>query len=66
MKTDRVSSYVHMRRDNPLPLYAAVNILDEPPINQLRAYLTDGPFPNQKSYNDIQKLYSLEHKHWKK
>ena len=36
----------------PLSLYAAVHILDEPPPspNQLRKYLIDGPFLNQKTY----------------
>ena len=29
MKRD-VSAYVHMKRDTPLPLYASVNILDDP------------------------------------
>ena len=27
---DRVITYVHMRRDTPLSLYAPVNILDDP------------------------------------
>ena len=30
MKRDSVSAYVHMKRDTPLPLYASVNILDDP------------------------------------
>ena len=29
MKRDSVSTYVHMKRDTPLPLYASVNILDD-------------------------------------
>ena len=31
MKRYSVSVYVHMKRDIPLPLYASVNNLDEPP-----------------------------------
>ena len=38
-----------MRRDTPLPLYAPVHILDDPPpFLQLRTYLMDGLFLNQK------------------
>ena len=29
-KRDSVSAYVHMKFDTPLPLYASVNILDDP------------------------------------
>ena len=49
MKRDRVSAYVHMRHDNPLLLYSAVHILDDPwsPF-QLCTHLTDGSFLNQK------------------
>ena len=47
MKRDSVSAYVHMRRDTPLPLYAPVHILDDPPpFPQLRTYLMDGLFLN--------------------
>ena len=36
---------------HPLTLYAAVRILDDPPSpQQLSTYLTDGPFPNQKTF----------------
>ena len=31
MKRDSVSAYVHMKGDTPLPLYASVNILGDPP-----------------------------------
>ena len=31
MKRNGVSAYEHMRRLAPLPLYAPVNILDDPP-----------------------------------
>ena len=31
MKRDNVSAHVHMSRDTPLPIYASVNILDDPP-----------------------------------
>ena len=30
MERDSTSAYVHMRRNAPLPLYAAVHILDDP------------------------------------
>ena len=30
MKRDSVSTYVHMKRDTPLPLHASVNILNDP------------------------------------
>ena len=51
----------------PLPLYAPVNILDDPsPFPQLRTYLIDGLFFNQKTNNNIRMSYSLIHKHSKK
>ena len=31
MKRNGASAYVHMKLDTPLPLYASVNILDDPP-----------------------------------
>ena len=31
MKRDFASAYIQMRHDNPLPLHAAVRILDDPP-----------------------------------
>ena len=31
MKRDRVSAYVHMGRDTPLPLHAPGHTLDDPP-----------------------------------
>ena len=31
MKRDGGNAYVHMKRDTPLPLYASLNILDDPP-----------------------------------
>ena len=34
---------------HPFLLYAAVRILDDPNPHQLRAYLIDGPFLNQKT-----------------
>ena len=56
-----------MRRDTPLPLYAPVHILDEPPpFLQLRTYLMDGLFLNQKTNNNIRISYSLKYKHSKK
>ena len=52
MKKDSVSAYVHMMRDNLLPLYAPVHILDDLPLfPQLRTYLMDGLFPNEKTSN---------------
>ena len=30
MKRDRVSAYLRMKRDTPIPLNASVNILDDP------------------------------------
>ena len=39
-----------MRHDTPLSLYAPVHILDDsPPFLQLRTYLMDGLFLNQKT-----------------
>ena len=56
-----------MRRDAPLPLYAPVHILDDPPpFLQLRTYLMDGLFLNQKTNNNIRISYSLKYKHSKK
>ena len=56
-----------MRRDTPLPLYAPVHILDDPPpFLQLRTYLMDGLFLNQKTNNNIRISYSLKYKHSKK
>ena len=55
-----------MRRDTPLPLYAPVHILDDPPpFLQLRTYLMDGVFLNQKT-NKIRISYSLKYKYSKK
>ena len=59
--------HVHMRRDTPLSLYAAVRILDDSPsTNQLRTYLIYDPILNQKTYKDIWISYSLKCKHSKK
>ena len=56
-----------MRRDTPLPLYVPVHILDDPsPFLQLRTYLMDGLFLNQKTNNNIWISYSLKYKHSKK
>ena len=49
MKRDSVSAYVRMRRDTLLSLCASAHILDVLlPIFQLRTYLMDGLFLNQK------------------
>ena len=67
MKRDSVSAYVHMKHDTPPPLHASVNILDEPPpFPQLRTYLMDGLFFNQKTNKNIRISYSLKYKHSKK
>ena len=56
-----------MRSDTPLPLYASVHILDDSlPSFQLRTYLMDGLFLNQKTNNNIRISYSLKYKHSKK
>ena len=53
-----------MNRDTPLPLYAFVNILDDSPtFPELRAYLMDGLFLNQKASKNIRISYSLKYKH---
>ena len=55
-----------MSRDTPLPLYAPVHILDEPPpYLQLRTYYMDSLFLNQKA-NNIRLSYWLKYKHSKK
>ena len=67
MKRDSVSAYVHMRRDTPLPLYAPVHIFnDPPPFPQLRTYLMDALFLNQKTNKNIRISYSMKYKHSKK
>ena len=54
-----------MRRDTPLPLYAPIHILgDPPPFLQLRTYLMDDLFLNQKTNNNIR--ISCKYKHSKK
>ena len=56
-----------MRCDTPLPLYAPVHILDDlHQFLQLRTYLIDGLFLNQKTNNNIQISYSLKYQHSKK
>ena len=56
-----------MRRDTPFLLYAPVHILaDHPPVFQLRTYLMDGLFLNQKANINIRISYSLKYKHSKK
>ena len=43
------------------------NLLDEPPpFSQLRTYLMDGLFFNQKTNKNIRISYSLKYKHSKK
>ena len=56
-----------MRRDTPLLMYAPIHILDDPPpFFELRRYLMDGIFLNQKTNNKIRILCSLKYKHSKK
>ena len=55
-----------MRCDTCLPLYAPVHILEDPlPLLQLRTYLMDDLFLNQKT-NNIRISYSWKYKHSKK
>ena len=64
MKRDSVSAYVHMRHNTPLPLYATVHILDDPPpFPQMRTYLIDGIFHNLKTDKNIRISHSLKYKH---
>ena len=66
MKRDNASVYMQMRRDTPLPLYAPVHILDNPPLfPELCTYLMNDLFLNQKT-NNIQISNSLKYKHSKK
>ena len=56
-----------MKSDAPLPLYAPVHIVDDSlPSLQLRTYLMNGQFLNQKTNNNIRTSYSLKYKHSKK
>ena len=69
MKIDSASAYLHLRGDTPLPLYAPIHILDDPPppqFLQLRTYLMDGLFLNQKTNKNIRISYSLKYTHSKK
>ena len=51
----------------PPPVRSCTHFLMTPlSLHELRTYLIDGPFLNQKSYKDIQTLYSLKYKHSKK
>ena len=62
MKRDSVSAHAHTGRDTPLPLYALVHILDDPPsFPKLRKYLMDGQFLNQKTNKNIRISYSLKY-----
>ena len=55
-----------MRCDTPLHLQAPIHILDDPPpFRQLRTYLMDGLFLNQKINKNIRISYSLKYKHSK-
>ena len=66
MKRDSVNAYVHMRRDTSFPCTQLHGFWMTPSIpHQLRKYLIDGPFLNQKMYNDIRISYSVKYKHSK-
>ena len=53
--------------DTPLPLYTPAHILDDPPpFSQLRTYLMDDLFLNEKTNNNIRISYLLKYKHLKK
>ena len=59
-----VSTYLHMSGDTPLPLYAPVHFLNEPPpFTQLRTYLMDVLFLNQKTNKNIRISYIQKYKH---
>ena len=68
MKRDSVSAYPHMRSDTP-PSVRSSTHFGSPTSCQLRTYLIDGPFLNNKNktYKDIQINlqipYSLKYKH---
>ena len=56
-----VRTYLKTEFSPSLPLYAPVHILDEPPLFlQLRTYLMDDLFLNQKIKNNIRISYSLK------
>ena len=60
-------TYLMTNFSTPLLLYAPVHILDDPPpFPQLRVYLMDGVFLNQKTNKNIRISYSLKYKHSKK
>ena len=59
-----VNAYIHMRRDTPSPSPAFWMNLPSP--DQLRTYLIDGPFFNQKIHKEIRILYTLKYKLSKK
>ena len=62
-----VRTYLMTDFSNPLSQYAPVHILDDPPpFLQLRTYLMDGLFLNQKTNKKIRISYSLKYKHSKK
>ena len=66
MKKNRVSAYVHMKRDTPIPLYEPVHILDDPLHSPVAYVLMDGLFLVQKINKNIPISYSLKYKHSKK
>ena len=68
MKQDNVSVYVHVRRVIPLPSVRSCTHFGWPSSSphQLRTYLTDGLFLNQKTYKDIRISHSLKYKHLRK
>ena len=62
-----VRTYLMIDFLTPLSQYTPVHIFhDPPPFLQLRTYLMDGLFLNQKTNKKIRISYSLKYKHSKK
>ena len=62
-----ICTYLVTNFSTPPPLYAPVHILDDPTqFPQLRAYLIDGLFLNQKTNKNVRKPYLQKYKHPKK
>ena len=67
MKRDSVSAHVHMRRDTHSPYVLLYAFWMIPPfLYELRTYLIDGSFLNQKTCKGIRISYSVKYKHSKK
>ena len=74
MKIDSASAYLHLRRYTPLPLYAPIHILDDPPFPSIPsvAYVLNGwPIsqPKDKSEHSnivFPEIYTFEKKFFTK